>query len=320
MTPSAAWLADHVVLRSDDPEEVRHRAEALLAGHRMTVRSGTITGDIRGVDVGRCALLRFSYGAEVDIDAAPLRDMATVHLPLSGSLELVHGGRTVRADPSRGAVISPDRPLSMRWSPTLSLLVMRISREALLERMSAILGVDAVLDFEPALDVHGAGAALVGVTHAVRRAVDRAGPVGLPPVVAREFERTVATLLLLSHPHGASELLARPVPSPAPRVVRAVLDHIEAHRGEFFGVAELAAVAGVGERTLVSAFRRHLDTTPAAHLRAVRLDQAREELLAAAPGESVTEIALRNGFAHLGRFAAHFRRRFGETPSDVLRG
>lgn len=323
MTEPAGWLADHVVLRSEDPDEVRHEAEGLLAGHAMTVRSGTISADIRGVEVGRCALLRFSYGAEVEIDADPLLDLATIHIPVSGSFDLTHVGRTVHADESLGAVISPGGRLAMRWSPGLSLLVMRVSREALVERMAAItgVGVDAAPQFEPELDVHGAGAALVGVTHAVRRAVDDSGPSGLPSAVAREFERTVTTLLLLSHPHRASRLLTRPVAAPTPRPVRAVVDYVEAHRGEFFSVAELAAVAGVGERTLVAAFRRHLDTTPAAYLRGVRLDQAYRELLTngAAAGESVTAIALRNGFAHLGRFASHFRRRFGESPSEVLR-
>ena len=34
---------------------------------------------------------------------------------------------------------------------------------------------------------------------------------------------------------------------------------------------------------------------------------------------SVSEVAWRWGFAHHGRFAAQYRTRFGETPSQTLR-
>ena len=35
--------------------------------------------------------------------------------------------------------------------------------------------------------------------------------------------------------------------------------------------------------------------------------------------ESVTGIALENGFTELGRFAVRYRQMFGETPSETLR-
>jgi AraC-like DNA-binding protein len=33
---------------------------------------------------------------------------------------------------------------------------------------------------------------------------------------------------------------------------------------------------------------------------------------------SVTEVALGWGFSHLGEFAAHYKARFGDKPSNVL--
>jgi AraC-like DNA-binding protein len=36
------------------------------------------------------------------------------------------------------------------------------------------------------------------------------------------------------------------------------------------------------------------------------------------PRLSVTESALRAGFDHLGRFAAGYRQRFGESPSQTV--
>ncbi|MCU1409258.1 MAG: AraC family transcriptional regulator, partial [Microbacteriaceae bacterium] len=55
------------------------------------------------------------------------------------------------------------------------------------------------------------------------------------------------------------------------------------------------------------------------YLRDFRLEQVHKELLAAEPGAvTVTEVAARWGFVHLGRFAAAYRQRFAERPSDTI--
>ncbi len=54
-------------------------------------------------------------------------------------------------------------------------------------------------------------------------------------------------------------------------------------------------------------------------LKRVRMRLARQQLLQAGPGRSVTFIALECGFAHLGRFAAEYKRYFGESPSDTIK-
>jgi transcriptional regulator GlxA family with amidase domain len=56
------------------------------------------------------------------------------------------------------------------------------------------------------------------------------------------------------------------------------------------------------------------------YLRNVRLDRVRHELLERAPGIGVTEVAHRWGFMQLGRFANAYQQRFGELPSETLRG
>jgi transcriptional regulator GlxA family with amidase domain len=57
------------------------------------------------------------------------------------------------------------------------------------------------------------------------------------------------------------------------------------------------------------------------YLRQHRLDLVHDELRRVDPatGAKVTDVALRYGFAHTGRFAASYRERFGESPSTTLR-
>ncbi|MEU3778257.1 helix-turn-helix domain-containing protein [Streptomyces sp. NPDC032472] len=64
-----------------------------------------------------------------------------------------------------------------------------------------------------------------------------------------------------------------------------------------------------------------LMTTPLDYARRVRLDHAHTELQDADPGAGATgpDIASRRGFTHAGRFAAAYRRAYGEPPRTTLR-
>jgi AraC-like DNA-binding protein len=81
----------------------------------------------------------------------------------------------------------------------------------------------------------------------------------------------------------------------------------------------LAAIAGLRPRTLEAQFKRHLGTTPLGWARRLRLARARQQLLSAPDSASVTDVAMATGFTQLGRFAAYYRRQFGELPSQTLR-
>nr|WP_249127561.1 helix-turn-helix domain-containing protein [Bradyrhizobium lablabi] len=85
------------------------------------------------------------------------------------------------------------------------------------------------------------------------------------------------------------------------------------------GIAELAAAAGLSGRALQRQFRAFLGKTPLEALHDVRFEDARRQLLRAAPGTKVMDVAARCGIAHFGRFSIEYRRRYGETPSQTLK-
>ena len=82
-------------------------------------------------------------------------------------------------------------------------------------------------------------------------------------------------------------------------------------------LADVARAAGVGARALARGFERQLGVSPMRYLQQCRLERARADLLDARA--SVTETALRWGFGNLGDFAARYRERYGEKPSETLR-
>ena len=101
------------------------------------------------------------------------------------------------------------------------------------------------------------------------------------------------------------------------RTVRRAVAFIEDNAAKDITAADIARAARVSIRAMQLAFRRHLDTTPMAYLRRVRLSCADADLRAA--NGSVTAIAARWGYARPSVFAAHYRAVYGVTPSQTLR-
>ncbi len=101
--------------------------------------------------------------------------------------------------------------------------------------------------------------------------------------------------------------------------VRKAREFMEAHRHESLSLAELSAEIGVSVRTLQHAFRYYYGVPPARYHLVMRLNGARNELKRRYSEETtVTEIAVRWGFWHFGRFSQFYKSQFGELPSHTL--
>ena len=141
------------------------------------------------------------------------------------------------------------------------------------------------------------------------------------PLLIGNAARLLAAAALTAFPNTI-------VPAPArrgeggatPVLLRRAIAFIDANADRDISVADIAEAARVTPRALQYAFRRHRGTTPTGYLRRVRLARAHEDLLRADPtrGDTVTAIAARWGFLHFGRFAAEYRRAYGQTPRTTL--
>jgi AraC family ethanolamine operon transcriptional activator len=107
---------------------------------------------------------------------------------------------------------------------------------------------------------------------------------------------------------------------PRQEIIRRCTELLEERDGEIALVGELAAAAGVSERTLETAFTEYYGVGPVRYLQLRQLHRIRHALRAADPeAVSVTEVIVRYGEWQLGRFASRYRRLFGELPSETLR-
>jgi len=88
---------------------------------------------------------------------------------------------------------------------------------------------------------------------------------------------------------------------------------------ELISVAVLCKKAGASWATLERAFAEEFGTSPKSYITSRRLSAVRTRLLRAGSSAVVTDIANDCGFWHMGRFAADYRKQFGELPSQTLR-
>jgi AraC-like DNA-binding protein len=94
---------------------------------------------------------------------------------------------------------------------------------------------------------------------------------------------------------------------------------VAAHLDRPVSLAELARAIGVSTRTLSRVFRERHGMGPVAFLRRLRFEAARRDLTDADSEQTcVTQVAMRYGFNHFGRFSVEYRREFGESPSETL--
>ena len=95
---------------------------------------------------------------------------------------------------------------------------------------------------------------------------------------------------------------------------------MRAHLGDPVTMPEVARSVSVSVRALQLAFRRVGQRTPLLHLRQLRMAAAREALLRSGPDRpaTVAVVARRLAYGNLGRFSAHYRETYGESPRDTL--
>jgi AraC family ethanolamine operon transcriptional activator len=99
-------------------------------------------------------------------------------------------------------------------------------------------------------------------------------------------------------------------------------EYLRAHADTPVSVSELCEITGINQRTLFLGFQERYGLSPKAYLKMLRLNAARRELLRSAPGDSgisVTRLATKWGFFHLGRFSIDYRAMFGESPIETLK-
>lgn len=336
----ADTLGDHLFLADGD--------EPGAAGPSFATRTGSIADiqqladevfaaphwitTIGGGDPARCRLRTLRFGPVIVSDweadeavqvTAPELDGYLISLAPSGRLFTEQRGIVTTATTLEGAVYRPGSPTRTWWLPDTRPVSVVLAPGALESELEALLGhpVRGPLRFSRRFDLsRGMGrswGALAGLVHAELVAAD--GMIYRPMIAERLWHSMLGSLLLAVE-HQYSDELKEPAAPSRPRAIKRAIDAMESDPARPFTMSGLADLAGASVRSLQDGFRRHVGVAPMVYLQEVRLRRARLDLATCDPGGiTVSEVAHRWGFTHLGRFAAVYRRRFGVLPSETLR-
>jgi AraC-like DNA-binding protein/TolB-like protein len=104
-----------------------------------------------------------------------------------------------------------------------------------------------------------------------------------------------------------------------PNSLRKALAFLRGNFRKQVRLADVASASGLSQRALLKQFECFLGASPIAHLLRMRLTAVRAELLQSNERTRISEVVSRYGITHMGRFAAEYRKAFGELPTATLR-
>lgn len=306
---------------SSDAEEVKRRTAGALKEHALHWRCGTVDAALYRTEVGALSFIVLQYGAAVRIETEALGFML-FQVPLEGSAHACVDGQALALSPRTGALISPHGSLALDWHAGCRQLLVKIPRERV-EHACRLLIDDEVaqpLAFAPEMPLDGDVGR--GWQHQIASQLS-AVPAACEGIAFRLLpaqEEALLHYLLLRQQSNYAARIARPARAAAPRSVRQAQQYIRAHLLDSLTLESIARASGASVRGLCQAFQQSLQCAPMAYVRQLRLERARQQLLDAPAGTQVTDVALRCGFNHTGRFSMAYRSRYGESPLQTLRG
>jgi AraC-like DNA-binding protein len=318
-----ALIERNCLFRSEDIDDVRHRTSRILKPHDLWLvnRGDKVNAAMHGAVFGGSSLNLLTYGAAVEIDPGAFERFLAIQIPISGMARLWLDDEEIAFGRGEGVVIAPDRRCRLTYSADCRQLILRVSRDALERGAEKWMGArmrSGEIAFPTRLVLDGAaGAAWASLIRYLASSCLVAEASLLAAKLGPRLEELVVDHLLAWQPNRIAERIAAG-PALIPRHVRRAEELMRADTSSPLTLPDIAAHAGVSVRSLSQGFQQFRGVTPMAMMRAIRLDRVRADLLQAPDGVSVTDVATRHGFSHLGRFAGFYRKRFGETPRRTL--
>lgn len=247
-----------------------------------------------------------------------------IEAPLSGvARNAWRDGRMVETRVGSAAVFSPGMPVDLDWSTECREICLKISEAQMRRQLEAMLGRPIYQRITLARNMNlktRAARNWFGLVRILAREAGRPDGVLAHRLAVENLQHMLVEGLLRTQPHNFAEALAGGAHPADVTVVKRAIDLLHAFPETPWDTGQLAHSVGVTGRALQKAFQRSGYLPPMAYLRRLRLERVHTELTDSdQEATSVTAVAGRWGFVHLGRFADQYRQQFGERPSETLR-
>ncbi|MGB3695906.1 MAG: AraC family transcriptional regulator [Gordonia sp. (in: high G+C Gram-positive bacteria)] len=287
---------------------------------RPVGRGLTPAASLFSTRIGAIVMTHFSYGVGVDLrdfdaDAGNVLVLTTIRgwtshgVSTRRSIELT-AGQSFVADCSRTAYRLSADPDHLQLNLTIP---HRVLADLALRWYGRVPGDELWAHLSP---VGGPDSPWLSLLEYASRTAAAAPELAASGRVGINLQEMIVAQLLEDWSQRAGVDLAGEPAIAAPGYVRRAVGYIDEHLSDLPTVADTAAAVGVSARTLSASFTRYLGVSPRAWIIEQRLQRVYRDLSAGAP--SVAQAARSWGYVNMGVFAAAYRRRFGENPSQTL--
>ena len=315
-------LSHYELFRTRDRDEARQWGQRVFCDNALDYRTSADTDAYMYYrQAGSVGLGRMSYGSEVVISPVDMESFILFQIPVTGSEAITQKGRTVITNSSTGSFINSGEPVTVHHQKGTEKLIVRINRDTLEQYCQQYLGrmLTSAIEFAPVIQTTDNPGLQWMRTLSWAYDILSVPDMKLAPIIEKQIEQSVVSLLLHYQPHSFSQEMHREDSDICPAFIRRAKEFIEAHATQAISVTDIAVAAGVSTRSLYSGFRKYSRVSPSQFIKDIRLNLARAQLKEADNNiTTVTDIAINCGFNHLGHFTADYKKRFGETPSQTL--
>lgn len=311
----AALAMSKLSKRTQDLDEAMSMVRSVYCPHSLALGSGqrSISTQLSVTQGHQTPIVQLAYGADVVVDAGNFDDIFLIMQCLSGWGKVRQGNDCGQWSVGDILPVSTNRSTRFDFTAQFEQISIRPDKQRLQNLCASWLGHPLERDLR--FELRPFTAELRQSWGAASNLLMRS-EAQLPQAAQQSLEEALFTLLLTGHEHNYSERLRQPCAVPASRLVRRFEQYVKDDVQPDLGVSAVARQLNVSVRSLQYAVQKELNTTPQLYLRDARLDRV-HQTLSREEGASIADVAYAHGFAHLGRFAAFYKARFGEKPSDT---
>ena len=306
--------------------DVNDQSRALSGGwdlHYAQLKCGQYSGSYSELAMRHFQVLRETNNIPLNMYGASWPQSVVFAIPLrmqgNGSINGLNWG------PNASVIIRGDRGHEA-ITPPADVLYLVLDARVLEDYISVVEGVSLAGWLTQGPIVLPESAAIIGLTAHLLDLLDYSFRYTLTTLAAQVQRNILQEILACVTPIVLAHL-GTPGPSKlsvgryqlVQRAREFVLDRVGAP--DPVQIIDVCRALNVSRRTLQYSFEEVLGLNPATYLRVLRLNRARQDLVAAndVNAVQVKDVVSRWGFWHLSRFSAEYRELYGELPSVTLK-
>lgn len=308
-------------LQTTDPEEFEERIAPLAGSCRVRpAKGGKFDITVRAVRMEKLSLFVVK-APTLKVRIPPPHDYFCLNFPLGMPFSAIESKRSVQFYDDVH-LVTPHRHLDIEACNGARVLAVKLNTEYVNDHALKLSGSRGLFTSAKIYRLAHSVAEYGALTRSVARlwsALQRNNTSLGSLITSAEREDGVFTQFVLAL-QEEKKTCCRPGERTDKTKLTRAEEYLCAHLTHPVSRAELAAAAGVSIRTLSRGFAKRWGTGPMGFLKTRRMEAAYRDLLGADPSvTSVTEIATKYGFTHLGKFAGEYKCTFLESPSETLR-